>query len=182
MKIALGIIVIVLLSGCAQYGAGSNSYGGYDLAASVASNNYDIEADRLEKMQLAGEITQLELSRGLFSAHERYIPDETIYGLYLANRIDLATRLDRKEITTEQFAATNRILFAEYKDRVAQTNAQRQAEYNARAQAQNYYRAAMGAQIINNMNQNYQRGMRPITPMVNCTSTGLGGVVSTTCY
>ena len=186
MKKILVLCVVMALGGCAQY---DRTYAGHDHAVPLLSGNiitnsdrYDQAAKELERQQIAGDLTPLDLSKGLLALQQKYIPEETAYGMYLSNRQDAAQKLADGKISKDQYLATDRHLEAEYQNEMAQRRAGNAERNESRSSAENYYRAAIGAQMINNINQNYQRNMRPIAPMVNCTSSTFGGVVSTSCY
>ncbi|MBC2768554.1 hypothetical protein [Pusillimonas minor] len=174
-KTAFVLCALVALSGCAQY---SNQANGYDVMASVASNNFEIESNRLEKLQASGQISQLELSKGLLAAQQRYIPNETAYGLYLVQRQNIAQKLSDGAITDDQFSALNMALHNDYASQV-KSQANRAA---AQQSAENYYKAVIGAQAIQNLNLGRKSSFQPLTPALNCTSTPFAGSVTTTCY
>lgn len=187
MKYALLFVLSMALTGCAGYQQNAyQDHGGVQVDLIQQADNgqlFDAQAGELERRQKAGEITQLQLSKGLFEAQQRYIPEETAYGAYLAYRVVAAQQLDSGKITLEEFQAKNQALFAAYADHQAQQRAAQQANYDAHAQAQAMQRAATDAYLLNTIGDGFRNAYQPPPrTSVNCMRSPLGGAISTTCY
>jgi hypothetical protein len=164
------LILLVLLSGCA-----STAY--YD-----REDVYDQKVKLLEQKKEQGKIGEVEYSNSLLQLVERYIPDHPVMSQAYRERLELASALERGEITRTDFEAQWKNKKELYNARVADYNLEA-AKGNVRRQPlHNPFAAMMMMNMLNNQaNQFNQVNQFSLQPK-HCRSYAFGGAIESSCY
>lgn len=168
------LILIVFLSGCA-----STAY--YD-----REDAYDQKMRFLEQEKEQGRIGETEYSNSLLQLAQRYIPDHPVMVQAYRERLELASALERNEITRAEFEARwkNRKDFynakvANYNLEVAEENANQQ---RVQQPSLNPFAAMMMMNMLNNQANRLNQVNQPFFQRRHCRSYAFAGAIETDCY
>jgi hypothetical protein len=168
------IVWVFFLSGCA-------STPPYDRNAV-----YDQKSTSLEQEKKQGKIGEVEFSTSMLQLAQRYIPDHPVMVQALNERLELASALERGEISRIEFDAQwkSRSDFynakvAKYNADIDEENARRRDQYSRQRAQQPAFNPFAAMLMMNMLNNQINR---PSLQPRHCQSYAIGGTVQTDCY
>ncbi len=155
--------------------------------ATATAKDYDSLTNQWDADLKSGTITELTYSRRMEAIAARVLPDDYRYQAYLKYRVYLASELEKKKISKEEFDYKRAEKWAEYQE--AKARNQRETASHARIQPapqtivvqpppredSGLAAAILMQGVANSINNAYR-------PPVNCTSTAIGNMVNTNCF
>lgn len=152
----------------------------------ATAKDYDTLTNQWGAELKAGKISELTYSKRMEAIAERFLASDHRYQAYLKYRVFIASELEKKKISKEEFDYKRAEKWAEYQE--AKARDQREAAAQSRVQTpqtivvQPQPREDSGLatyMLLQGVANSMQRAYRP---PVNCTSTAFGNTVNTNCF
>ncbi len=155
--------VSILLSSCAS---------SYEHNANWRQQGYDTQSETIGQLRKEGKLSIYEANQQMLLVSKNYFPnDHLLIGLW-QDLSELAGKMDRGEITKDQYEQFRSMRWTMFDD----ANRNRHSEAKAiEAQQQS---ALFFARVLGGVGQSMQRNNSPV---INCTTTSMPGVITTDC-
>lgn len=155
--------ICILLSSCAS--DHSNN-------ANWRQQGYDTQAETIGQLRKAGKLSIYEANQQMVLVSRNYFPNDPLLIGVWQDLTDLAGKMDRGEITSDQYEQFRSMRWTMFDD----ANVNRHAEAKAiQAQQQS---SLFLARVLGGIGQSMQRNNPQV---INCASTSMTGVITTNC-